>query len=292
MAITTTELSFNYGATQILKDITMTAAEGEITAIIGPNAAGKSTLLKCIAGVLKSRGNISLNGIPLEYSRTAEVSRSIGYLPQETMQHPVLTVFEVVLLGRLHSLSWRADKETLELVTRVLEEIGIEHLAGKNFEDLSGGEKQLVAIAQVIIQAPSVILMDEPISGLDLQHQLEILDILQGITKARGIITLVILHDLSIAARYSDKLIVMSKGSIHGAGKPAAVLTTDTIREIYQINAQVITANKTIQVIPECSLRKMKYSAAGILPEESLQVKSEMAPADRVADTPSAKDAS
>ena len=266
MAITINSLTFHYGTTPVLKGVTMAASEGEITAIIGPNAAGKSTLLKCIAGVLKSGGNIYLNGTVLEYSRTREASRSIGYLPQERIHHPVLTVFEVVLLGRLHSLSWRVDNETLELVMQVLEEIGIGHLAAKNFDDLSGGEKQLVTIAQVLIQAPSVILMDEPIGGLDLQHQVEILDILQEVTRARGIITIVVLHDLSMAARYCANLIVMDRGNVHSSGKPAEVLTPDMLRQIYHINARVINTNGIIQVIPECSLRKIK-NPADILPE-------------------------
>jgi iron complex transport system ATP-binding protein len=254
VAIKVTDLGFRYGATPILKAIHMTAREGEITAIIGPNAAGKSTLLKCLAGILKPTGKITLNDISLKNPRDDKISRSIGYLPQESIHHPVLTVFEVVLLGRIHSLSWQVDDETLDLVVTVMEEIGIGHLASKNFDDLSGGEKQLVLIAQLLIQSPKVVLMDEPIGHLDLQHQIETLDLLREATRNRKIITLIVLHDLSTAARYADNLIVMKSGTIHAAGTPSQILTAKLIGEIYRINARILDDGGTIHVLPICSL--------------------------------------
>jgi iron complex transport system ATP-binding protein len=260
MVIEINNLCFNYGPTQILKDIEMTAKEGEITGLIGPNAAGKSTLLKCIAGINASKGRIKLDGKEIKNLKIEEVARCIGYLPQETIHHPVLTVLEVVLLGRLHSLSWRVDNETLDLVTKVLEDIGIEHLIAKNYNDLSGGEKQMVSIAQLLLQNPKVILMDEPTSNLDLQHQIEILEIIRDVTKKRKLITLIVIHDLTTAARYCDNLIIMKAGRIHSYGRPLDVLTSEMIKEIYNITAKIIVNDGMVQVVPICSLRKNSRS--------------------------------
>ena len=251
------DLRFKYGSKPVLEGIEMQAMPGEITAIIGPNAAGKTTLLKCIAGLLKSDGKVMLDGREVRSFRRDEITEYMSYLPQESFSRAVLTVFEAVLLGRLHSLSWRVDDCALTLVSDVLEDLEIDDLATRYLNELSGGQKQMVSIAQSLVREPKVLLMDEPTSSLDLQHQLEVIDLIRDVTVERGITTLIALHDLNLAARYADRFVVMHNGSVYASGEPASVLTSETVRHIYGVNATVYTDGDGIpQITPRSSVRK------------------------------------
>lgn len=252
-------LKFGYNSSMpVLKNVNMDASPGEITAVIGPNAAGKTTLLKCIAGILKpNEGSILLNGKEMNNFKKEEITRYVSYLPQETYAHAVLTVFEVVLLGRLHTLSWRVSDDDLTIVLNVLEELGIDELASRFFNELSGGQKQMVFIAQSLVREPKVLLMDEPTSSLDLQHQLEVLDLIRDVTVEREITTLIALHDLNLAARYADKIVVMHNGMVYASGKPISVLTPEMVRYIYGVNATIYVDDDGIpQVTPISSVRR------------------------------------
>ncbi len=250
-------LRFGYGSKSVLDDIKMQASPGEITAVIGPNAAGKTTLLKCIAGILKSEGKIILDGKEMKNYMNGEIIKSISYLPQESSARALLTVFEAVLLGRLHTLSWRVSDEALTLVSEVLDDLRITDLATRYLNELSGGQKQMVSIAQALVREPKVLLLDEPTSSLDLQHQLEVLDLLRVVTIEREITTLIALHDLNLAARYADVFIVLHNGAVYASGKPASVLTPETVRYIYGVNATVYVDGDGIpQITPISSVRR------------------------------------
>lgn len=249
-------LRFGYNAKPVLGGVSFTA-EPMITAIIGPNAAGKSTLLKCICGILKPRGTIRLDGKPLEDHNRDEVLKAISYLPQETATGAVLTVFEAVLLGRLSSLGWRVRAEDKELVAGTLARLGLAELAKRPIDELSGGQKQMVSIAQSIVRGPSVLLMDEPTNSLDLQRQLELFDVIREITGENKMTTVVALHDLNLAARYAGKVVLMNQGGIEAQGRPADVITAGMIRTVYGVNARVTLDEDGIpQVIPVNSVRK------------------------------------
>ncbi len=250
-------LRFGYGSKPVLENIEMHASPGEITAVIGPNAAGKTTLLKCIAGILRAEGSTVLDGKEMNNFKKEEITKYVSYLPQETSAHAVLMVFEAVLLGRLHSLSWRVSDDALTLVSEVLEDLGIDDLASRYLNELSGGQKQMVSIAQSLVREPKVLLLDEPTSSLDLQHQLEVLDLIRAVTVEREITTLIALHDLNLAARYADKFIVMHNGTVYASGKPASVLTQETVRYIYGVNATVYVDGDGIpQITPISSVRR------------------------------------
>lgn len=249
-------LRFGYNSKPVLSGVSF-AAEPMITAIIGPNAAGKSTLLKCICGILKPRGSIRLDGKPLEAYKRDEVLKAISYLPQETATGAVLTVFEAVLLGRLNSLGWRVREEDMDLVADTLEKLGLEELAKRPVDELSGGQKQMVSIAQSIVRGPSVLLMDEPTNSLDLQRQLELFDVIRDITGENKMTTVVALHDLNLAARYAGKVVLMNRGGVEAQGTPADVITEEMIRAVYGVNARVTLDGDGIpQVIPVNSARK------------------------------------
>lgn len=252
------DLSFGYGSKPVLENIEMQASPGAITAVIGANAAGKTTLLKCIAGILKpGGGGIVLDGKEMKNLKKDEITKYVSYLPQETSAHAVLTVFEAVLLGRLHSLSWRVSDDALTLVSEVLEDLEIEDLASSYLNELSGGQKQMVSIAQSLVREPKVLLLDEPTSSLDLQHQLEVIDMVRDVTMERKITTIIALHDLNLAARYADKFVVLNKGVVYASGKPASVLTPEMVRYVYGVNATVYTDGDGIpRITPISSVRR------------------------------------
>ena len=250
-------LHFSYGATDVLRGITLEdMPPGQIIAAIGPNAAGKSTLFKCIAGLLNPKGTIMLGGKDLREHRKEEITRQITYLPQEGPVNAVLTVFEAVLLARKHTLSWRVRDDDLQAITRTLADVGIEELATRFLNELSGGQKQMVSIAQALAREPQVLLLDEPTSSLDLQRQLEVLDLVGRITAERGIITLIALHDLNLAARYATRFVVMNQGAVYVAGDGSTVLTAAMLRDVYGVNATVQVGDDGIpHITPLSSIR-------------------------------------
>jgi iron complex transport system ATP-binding protein len=252
------DLSFSYGATPILRGITLPVIPaGEITGVIGPNAAGKTTFFKCIAGLLTGRGRVSLDGVDLATLSAVERAKRVTYLPQDVSAPAVLTVVESVLLARQHSISWRVSDEDLEVVGRILDDVRIAPLALRYLNELSGGQRQLVSIAQSLARAPRLLLMDEPTSNLDLQHQLEVLEFMRQVTAERRMMTLIAVHDLNLAARYADRLIVLTGGGVYAAGAPAEVLTPAMLREVYGVHATVAPGpDGHPQVTPHASIRQ------------------------------------
>lgn len=232
-------LSFAYADAPVLRGVSFGAPPAGVTALIGPNAAGKSTLFKCIAGLLAGRGKVEVDGRPLAAMDRAEVNRTVAYLPQENPTAAVLTVFEAVLLARQHAGSWRVADDDLTRVAAALEDLGIADLALRYLNELSGGQKQLVSIAQALVRAPRVLLMDEPTSSLDLQRQLEVLGLIRRIARERGVTVVVALHDLNLAARHADRVLVLDGGVLRAAGSPADVLTPATILDVYGVEARV-----------------------------------------------------
>ena len=255
---------FCYGSTAVLKGITIEdTAPGKITAIIGPNAAGKTTFFKCIAGLLKPEGVVRMDGRDIRDCSREEITRRVSYLPQESPVNAVLTVFEAVLLARKQTLSWHVSDDDLRSVTQVLEDLDIEELSTRFLNELSGGQKQMVSIAQSLVREPEVLLMDEPTSSLDLQRQLEVLDLIGWVTAERRIVTLISLHDLNLAARYADQFVVMDQGTIYASGDADAVLTPQMLRDVYGVNVTVaFNPDGILQITPIGSIRS-RWQPAG-----------------------------
>lgn len=233
------DLSFAYGAAPILRGISFDARPAGVTALIGPNAAGKSTLFKCVAGLLAGHGTVLVDGRPLAAMDRAEINRTVAYLPQENPTAAVLTVFEAVLLARQQVGSWRVADDDLTRVAAALDDLGIADLALRYLNELSGGQKQLVSIAQALVRAPRVLLMDEPTSNLDLQRQLEVVGLVRRVARERGVTVVVALHDLNLAARHADHVLVLAGGELRAAGPPAGVLTPAMVLDVYGVEARV-----------------------------------------------------
>jgi iron complex transport system ATP-binding protein len=253
-------LGFSYGRTAILSTIDIPSVPaGVITALVGPNAAGKTTLLKCLAGLLRFDGRVMLDGKDLRRMKRNEVTRRVGYLPQEVAVHAVLTAFEAVLLAKQHSFSWHAGEADLALVERTLRDLDIDDLAMRYLNELSGGQRQMVSIAQALIRRPEVLLLDEPTSNLDLQRQLEVLELVRQVTVERGLTTVITMHDLNLAARFAENFVVLQNGRIYDAGVPSAVLTTAMVRDVYGVHASISPdAGGVLQVNAIASLRRIE----------------------------------
>ena len=231
-------LNFGYGALPVLHDVDIRIEPG-VTAVIGPNAAGKSTLLKCLSHLLEPQGQVCLDGDDVKRLAPGRLTEVVSFLPQNLATQAALTVFEAVLLGRLHSLRWRVGPEDTRLVEQLLDEFGLTEVSGRNITQLSGGQLQMVSIAQALAREPRILLLDEPTSNLDLQHQYEIGSILADLTASRGMSTAMALHDLNVAARFADTIYVLKDGAVHCSGPPREVLTEATIAEVYRVAVNV-----------------------------------------------------
>jgi iron complex transport system ATP-binding protein len=242
------ELSYGYssGGQQapsfLLDRVSVSIERGSLTGLLGPNGCGKTTLLNLLSGVLApAHGVVSLNGISLAGRSRRDIARHLAVVPQET--HPAFdyTVMEMVLMGR-HPHLGRFELEgpsDVALAHDALAATGTEHLAGRAYMTLSGGEKQRVVIASALTQSPDVLLLDEPTASLDLGYQLEVASLLRRLNRERRVTMVLATHDLNLAASLCDRLILMRDGRVIAQGPTADVLTAATIRRIYDVEADV-----------------------------------------------------
>ena len=228
------QLSVSLGGKSILSDLSAQFNGGSFTSILGPNGAGKTTLLKAIMGTTPYQGTV------LGISNSDEIPLSrFSYLCQLTKSSSQLTVIEMVLLGLVNQLGWRINDAQQYKAESMLRELGLVDLATQRFGSLSGGQQQMVAMAQALVSKPLVLLLDEPTSALDLRHQVQVLELAREYTHQSGAITISVLHDLSLAARYSDKLLLLNQGNIVASGTPKEVLTPSLLESLYQVEVEV-----------------------------------------------------
>jgi len=214
---------------------------GQLAALLGPNGSGKSTLLKALAGLLPlKRGSIRLDGQNLEKISFEQRAQHVVYLPQSLPASVHLRVLESVLVAaRASALSAEAGHVHVEQVLTLLRRLGIEHLSMHYLDQLSGGQKQLVGLAQALIRRPRLLLLDEPLSALDLNYQFHVMDLLRQETHDHGLITLIVLHDLNVALRHSDYAVLIRQGELLGEGPPADVITPAALAEGYGVETRI-----------------------------------------------------
>lgn len=245
MNVRVENLSFAYPCgKRILDGLTFEARDGEITAIVGANGAGKTTLVKSIMGFLTPQGDVYLGGKNRKTMAFADVARRVGYLTQENASQAALSVFDVVLLGRLHHLGLKVDAAEIGRVWEMLRTLKLEHLAKASYHELSGGQRRLVNIAQTLVKAPEILILDEPTANLDMQNEIEMLELVRAYTRSRQIATLVILHDLSMACRYADRIVILKDGRVFRSGSPMEAVTVDNVRDAYGVNIRLVMADK------------------------------------------------
>ncbi|MFC1919034.1 ABC transporter ATP-binding protein [Chloroflexota bacterium] len=233
-------ISFSYDGMNALDDITLEVNEGEIVSLVGPNGAGKSTLLKCIDRIIKpQRGVVLLDGKDAAGIDLKELSKIIGYIPQSSVEIFPFTVFDVVLMGRKPHLGWRVRREDVAIIAQALRFLGITEFGTRYFDELSGGEKQKVLMARALAQEPELLLLDEPTSNLDIRHQLEVMEIVRKLVQEKQISAMMAMHDLNLASRFSDKIIILKDHQVFTAGRPEAVLSPENIKAAYGVEARV-----------------------------------------------------
>lgn len=236
------DLSAGYDGRRIIDRLTLPDIEvGRFVALVGPNAAGKTTLLRALAGLLPATGEAMFCDHDLLKAAPAERSRFMAYMPQTLPVRVGLNVLECVI-AVLRVSPFGNDtarrRESTALALSILDRLGIADLALTPFDELSGGQRQLASIAQALVKEPRLLLLDEPISALDLRHQVDVMKVVRDCT-SRGIIAIAVLHDLTVAARWADDIFVLDKGMLYGAGAPATVITADMLAEVYGVKSQV-----------------------------------------------------
>ncbi|SMX27229.1 putative siderophore transport system ATP-binding protein YusV [Pelagimonas phthalicica] len=236
-------LSFSYGKHKVLSDVGFAPiAPGTLTALIGPNAAGKSTLFRLIAGLLRSEtGAVHLGETDLASLPTRERLKRVCFMPQFFTANAALTVFDVVMMAHKQLRGWRVSEADMRAVGQALDLAGIGHLAEAYVSELSGGQSQMVSVAQALIRKSDVYLFDEPTSALDLRHQLQVLSQIKSAMAARGAIGMVALHDLNLAARFADHLVLIGQGRVLAQGSPDEVLRSAAISETYGVDIEIST---------------------------------------------------
>lgn len=239
MSVCADNLTVQYGRTTILHSMTFGPLEpGKVVGLIGPNAAGKSTLVKTIAGIKKpAEGTVAITDDGAELTGKARVE-AVGYVPQDLLSSASLTAFESIMVSarRRGVANW----DPVERTAAIMDRLGITHLSDRLVSDMSGGQRQLVAVAQMLVREPSVMLLDEPTSALDLKHQVALLDIVRAEVVGTDRLALVAIHDLNLAARFCDELLVVKAGRAIAHDTPQVVLTPDLLEGVYGIRARVL----------------------------------------------------
>ncbi len=234
------DLSFAYRDREILSRVSFPVDTGEVLGLVGPNGCGKTTLIRCVDGMLTpGSGRVLLHGRDLRDMHRRDIARAMAYVPQSAGNQTASTVFETVLMGRRPYLNWTVSPADEEKVVEALAILDLGGLALRKIRELSGGERQRVMIARALVQETGVVLLDEPTSNLDIRHQMAVMEVLSGLADERGLAVVIALHDLNLAATYCHRLLVMKAGEVYGYGEPEEVLTPDMIERVYGIEAVV-----------------------------------------------------
>lgn len=235
-------LEFEYKDDLVLENISFNIEEGMFTSIIGPNGSGKSTLLKLLSNIYYSEsGKILIDNKDINSFKKRDLARKIALVPQDTIIDYEFTVEEIVLMGR-HPYKGRFEKENIndfEIVKEALDMTNTYHLKDRVITELSGGERQRVIISRALAQDPSIILLDEPTSHLDINHQIEILNLLKKLNREKGTTIILVIHDINLGIRYSDEIIMLNKGRIIAKGTPEKVITKDNIELAYNMQVEI-----------------------------------------------------
>jgi iron complex transport system ATP-binding protein len=236
-------LSLGYDDRTVVKDLSVDVLDGKVTAIVGANACGKSTLLRGLARLLKPKsGAVLLDGVALSEMSTVEVAKKLGLLPQSPVAPDGVTVADLVSRGRYPHQGWfrRWTDADHEAVAKALEATGTADLANRPLQQLSGGQRQRVWVAMALAQDTELLLLDEPTTFLDINHQVELLRLLRQLNQESGTTIVAVLHDLNLASRFCDHIIAMADGSIAAEGPPSEVITAELVAKVFGLACVIV----------------------------------------------------
>jgi iron complex transport system ATP-binding protein len=254
MSIEAQKLSGGYGKTCVVEEIYLTLQPGEWLSLIGANGSGKSTLLKLLSRILSpQQGAVLLNGRDIHRQPAKAIAQTLALLPQQQTIPAGLTVHQLVSLGRTPYQDWwqwELAAEDRHWVHKALTQTQLEDFCDRPVEALSGGERQRAFLALALAQDPKILLLDEPTTYLDLCHQLELLELLKHLNQQQGLTIITVLHDINLAARYSDRLTLLKEGRLYATGTPTKVLTSQTLADVFNIDATVMQTPVGLQIFP------------------------------------------
>ncbi|MCQ2069979.1 MAG: ABC transporter ATP-binding protein [archaeon] len=237
-------MTFGYGDSKVLHDISVSISDPGLVCIVGPNGVGKSTLVKCLVNILgPSSGTVRIGGEDIGDIRSDDLAKAMSYVPPSSVGGFSMTVMDTVLMGRhpYQKLGQNSRKD-VAIARRVLNMLGLSELSMRLTSELSAGQLQKVAIARGLCQTPRILFLDEPTSNLDIRHQVEVTQLLRDICTSERMSVVMISHDLNIASRFADKVIMMSSpGVIRSFGTPGEVITSEAIEEVYGVDCEIVS---------------------------------------------------
>jgi iron complex transport system ATP-binding protein len=261
MSINVNNLSHSFGEHLVLNNISFRVPQRDFFIIIGPNGSGKTTLMKVISGILKTQnGELKILNRSIDQYHRKSLAQTIAFVPQMTLSDFPFTVNEIVLMGRSPYLGMLGleQENDLKIADQAIAFTGLESLAHRKLDQLSGGEQQRVFIARAICQEPDIILLDEPTASLDLAYQVRIMDLMEKLKTEKGITVVMVSHDVNLAAMYADHLILLHKGQVVCKGLPNEVLTYKTLEEAY--GCTLLVDESPLGKFPRVTLVPHKYS--------------------------------
>lgn len=252
MTIEVRSLSVSLAGRKAVQDVTFAAQPGQFTAIVGPNGSGKTTLLHALAGLIPSAGHVEIGGLSPRRAGRRKIARTVAMMPQRPIVPEGVTARELIRLGRTPHIprfgteSPRDD----EVVEHVIDRLGLRDLASRTATTLSGGELQRVVLGRSLAQEPRVLLLDEPTSALDIGHQQQVLDLVDSMRRETGLTVVAAMHDLTSAAHYGERLVLLDRGRLIADGTPGEVLTVERVARVYGARVEVLGRRDGPAVLP------------------------------------------
>lgn len=249
MRLAVRDLHYAYNGDGVLRAVEFEVAAGEVLAVLGPNGVGKTTLLRCLNAIQRpARGVVRVDDAEVLRMSAPEIARTMGYVPQRG-EVCRMTAFDAVLLGRLPHINWRAGEADLRMVSAALGRVGVEHLAMRAIDSMSGGELQRVCIARALVQEPAVMLLDEPTSALDLKNQLDVLHTVRDVARGHGVAVVMTMHDLNTALRFGDRFLFLKNGAVFALCDRDEI-TPGMVEEVYGVAVDLLRHEGRPVIVP------------------------------------------